>query len=89
MTSKEKFNNLIGKIANRFTSLSQDENAGSESEKVVTKGMPELARQLAAEGAVLLKNNGILPLKKGSTVSLFGRTYNDCLLYTSPSPRDS
>ncbi|MDD7331557.1 glycoside hydrolase family 3 C-terminal domain-containing protein, partial [Eubacterium sp.] len=77
MTSKEKFNNLIGKIVNRFTSLSQDENAGSESEKVVTKGMPELARQLAAEGAVLLKNNGILPLKKGSTVSLFGRTYND------------
>lgn len=77
MTSKEKFDNLIGKIVNRFTSLSQDENAGAESEKVVTKGMPELARQLAAEGAVLLKNNGILPLKKGSTVSLFGRTYND------------
>ena len=31
-----------------------------------------LSRRVAAEGMVLLENNGILPLKTGTTVSLFG-----------------
>ena len=35
--------------------------------------MPELVRAAAAEGAVLLKNNGVLPVSKQQTVSLFGR----------------
>ena len=37
-----------------------------------------VARKLASDGAVLLKNEGeILPLKKGETVSVFGRTQID------------
>lgn len=31
-----------------------------------------LSRNVAAEGMVLLENNGLLPLKQGSTVALFG-----------------
>ena len=31
-----------------------------------------IARKAAAEGIVLLENNGVLPLKKGSNVALYG-----------------
>ena len=40
--------------------------------KVITPGMPELMRQIAAEGTVLLQNR-VLPLKEGTRVSVFGR----------------
>ena len=39
--------------------------------------MPEILRNAAAEGAVLLENNGVLPLSKDSRVALFGRVQND------------
>ena len=32
----------------------------------------ELAREAAGEGIVLLKNDGLLPLKKNSKIALFG-----------------
>lgn len=32
-----------------------------------------LCRKIAADGAVLLKNNGVLPFKKGERVAVFGR----------------
>ena len=36
-----------------------------------------VAEQVMEEGSVLLKNNGILPLAKGSTLTPFGRGYLD------------
>ena len=40
--------------------------------KTVMPGMPQLLRQVAAEGAVLLENR-VLPLKQGTKLSVFGR----------------
>ncbi len=70
---------LIDKVINfgmrTFGVLAQD--AGHHStEKVITEGMPELVREVASEGAVLLENQ-ILPLKAGTKVSVFGRVQID------------
>ncbi len=57
--------------------VSQDEALEALGEVTVTDGMPEVLREAAGETAVLLENNGVLPFKKGSRVSLFGRVQND------------
>jgi beta-glucosidase len=42
---------------------------------VPLEGFAEFSRKAAAEGAVLLKNDGqVLPIRNGETVSIFGRT---------------
>lgn len=42
---------------------------------VPLEGFAEFSRKVAAEGAVLLKNEGqVLPLQPHETVSVFGRT---------------
>lgn len=40
------------------------------------KAYEETARQVVAEGCVLLENDGVLPLKKGTKVAIFGRIQN-------------
>ena len=54
--------------------LSQSATDRDNEKKTVTPGMPELLRRAAADGAVMLENNGILPLKGGTRVALFGIT---------------
>ncbi len=44
-----------------------------------TPELPPLCRKLAAEGTVLLKNEGVLPFTKADTVAVFGRTAFDYL----------
>ncbi len=40
----------------------------------VVKELKPLCRKLAAEGSVLLENNGVLPFKSKTKIALFGRT---------------
>ena len=42
--------------------------------------LAELSRQAAAEGIVLLKNDGVLPLSADSTVALLGRAQFDTVI---------
>ena len=56
--------------------LSQEQDHHNPN-KTVTEGMPQLLRSAAARSAVLLQNNGVLPLRPGTKIALFGRTQVD------------
>ena len=68
MKLKDKIVNSVLQMAG---ALSQGEGHHNP-EKVVMPGMPEILRQVAAEGAVLLENR-VLPLAHGTKVAVFGR----------------
>lgn len=77
-------NERLEKIANKLAGplmglfgVSQKKAEQFEGAAPTVHGISELLRKAAAEGAVLLKNDGTLPFKEGSCVSLFGRVqYN-------------
>ena len=56
----------------RFTGMMVQAKSHHNPEKQVNPAMPELLRSAAAQGAVLLENR-VLPLQKGTRVSVFGR----------------
>lgn len=66
----------LGYIAQKINTLAQAQGSGFAAGEV-TDGMPELIRAVATEGAVLLKNDGVLPVSKEQSVSLFGRIQVD------------
>ena len=73
--AKRKLFNVIGKVVNK---LGQNEAMATDNlSKDITDGMPELLREAAAEGTVLLRNDGVLPIKENEVISLFGRVQND------------
>lgn len=66
---------LISKIVNFFSHTAQktgDDNGNKMG--VTSKKMRDTARAVAQEGIVLLKNDGVLPLKSENNVAVFGRT---------------
>ena len=76
MSFKQKVVSKVTHIVSRLIGgLSQEEGGGAQGEPF--PGMPELARRAAAEGSVLLMNDGVLPLADGSRVALFGRVQHD------------
>ncbi|MGN0533182.1 MAG: glycoside hydrolase family 3 protein [Eubacterium sp.] len=77
MKIKDKIEKAISKAAEAVTSgVAQEENA-VQGEKTVFPEMPQVCLKAAEEAQVLLKNNGVLPLKAGSRVAVFGRCQID------------
>ena len=72
MNLKEK---LLKLGSQALDTLSQEE-AHHNPDKIITPGMPELLRSVAAQTAVLLENR-ILPLPCGTKISIFGRSQVD------------
>ena len=74
---KTKIIDFAGNVYSRCSSVAQEKTKRAAAKKTYTSEMQSALRRVAAEGAVLLENNGILPLKENTTVSLFGRVqYN-------------
>lgn len=79
-------NKLIRKISG--SELAQKQNAsiiknGKPNEKIIP-----FLRQAAADGCVLLKNNGALPINGKDNVALFGRVQNDSFFVGNGSGGD-
>ena len=77
-----KLKQRLGKIAQSFidramgNGLMQEETT-ADGERYVTPGIGELIRRAGAESCVLLKNDGVLPLKAEERVAVFGRCQLD------------
>lgn len=78
----KKLKRMMGKMIQRVidsamgSGLMQEETTAT-GERYVTPGIGEVIRQAGAESCVLLKNNGVLPLKSDQEITVFGRCQLD------------
>lgn len=78
MSIKDKFDKTVQKVIDKVSSSGvMQEEFSASGEALVFDGMPELIRESAGEGMVLLKNDGTLPLRAEDRVALFGRCQRD------------
>ena len=68
---------VIKFVVEHSDQLSQSMNKTVLGEPFFHAQMSAVCRQAAAEGIVLLKNNGVLPLKKNEKTAFFGRVQRD------------
>ena len=78
----KKLKKQLGKLAQRIIDKAMgnglmQEELSADGERYVTPGIGALIRQAGAEGCVLLKNNGALPLNREKEVAVFGRCQLD------------
>ncbi len=74
MKLPKPINKVVTLVAN---SVSQTSGKDIDTSYKMAEGIDKASRQAAAESVILLKNDGILPLKEDETVSLFGRVQSD------------
>ena len=74
MTLKQK---ILKFVVTRNDRLSQSLNKTVLGERTENEAMRAACRAAAAEGIVLLKNDGVLPLARGKETAFFGRVQND------------
>lgn len=69
---------VVGRVTHRVVNgLTQQSTTIVNTDTSVEPALADLCRQSAAEGIVLLTNDGTLPLGSGTRVALFGRVQND------------
>lgn len=83
---KKKLGKFMQRVVDKAmgNGLMQEETEAS-GERYITPGISALIRQSGAESCVLLKNDGVLPLKEAGEIAVFGRCQLDwfCVGYGS------
>ncbi len=74
---KERLRKMVSMLLAAAVTVTAMPAGGLTAKAASAEGNIDLARQVAAEGMVLMENNGTLPLAKGTKVATFGRAMID------------